>query len=92
MDGSVEKTTMRMHYGPYEFLVMSFGLCNGPSTFTMLMNLVFHDKLDKFLIIYIDGIFIYSKSVKEHARHLEYVMQKPKENDLYANRATNEFA
>lgn len=83
---------MRMHYGSYEFLVMLFGLCNGPSTFITLMNLVFRDKLDKFLIIYIDGIFIYSKSVEEHARHLEYVMQKPKENDLYANRATSEFA
>jgi hypothetical protein len=40
---------------------MLFGLCNGPSTFTTLVNLVFHDKLDEFLVIYIDGIFIYSK-------------------------------
>jgi len=82
---------MRTHYGSYEFLVMSFGLCNAPSTFTTFMNLVFHDKLDEFLIIYIDAILIYSKSMEEHFRHLEYVMQKLKENDMYANNATNEF-
>jgi len=57
----------------------------------MFMNLVFHDKLDDFLIIYIDAIFIYSKSMEEHARHLEYLMQKLKENALYANEVTNEF-
>jgi hypothetical protein len=56
------------------------------------MNLVFHDKLDEFLIIYIDAILIYSKLVEENVRHLEYVMQKLKENDLYANKVTHEFA
>ncbi len=92
MDGDVEKTTMKTHYGSYEFLVMLFGLCNAPSTFTALMNLVFHDKLDEFLIIYIDDILIYSKSVEEHVGHLEYVLQKLKENNLYANKAKSEFA
>jgi beta-lactamase superfamily II metal-dependent hydrolase len=56
------------------------------------MNSVFHDKLDKFLIIYIDDILIYSNSTKEHIGHLEYVLQKLKENDLYANKTKNEFA
>jgi hypothetical protein len=83
---------MRMHYGLYEFLVILFGLCNAPSTFTTFMNLVVHDKLDEFLIIYIDGILIYFKSAEEHARHLEYVIQKLKENNLYANKATSKFA
>jgi hypothetical protein len=65
---------MRMRDGSYEFLVMLFGLCNAPSTFITLMNSIFHDKLDKFLIIYIDDIFIYYKSVEEHVGHLEYVL------------------
>ncbi len=88
----MEKMTMRMQYGSYEFLGMLFGLCNGPSNFTTLMNLVFHDKMDEFLIIYIDDIFMYSKLVEEHTRHMEYVMQKLKENDLYVNNAMSEFA
>jgi uncharacterized protein YlbG (UPF0298 family) len=62
------------------------------STFATFMNSVFHNKLEEFLIIYIDDIFIYSKSAKEHFGHLEYVLQKLKENDLYANKTKNEFA
>jgi hypothetical protein len=91
MDGNVEKTTMKMRYGSYEFLVMLFGLCNAPSTFITLMNSIFHDKLDKFLIIYINDIFTYFKSVEDHARHLEYVLQRLKENNLNANKAKSKF-
>jgi hypothetical protein len=71
MDGNVEKTTMMICYGSYEFLVMSFKLCNAPSTFTTFMNSIFHDNLDKFLIIYIDDIFKNSKFTKKHAEHIE---------------------
>jgi len=55
------------------------------------MNFIFHEKLDKFVIVYIDDIFIYSKTAKEHARHLEYVLRKLKENQFFANYAKNEF-
>ncbi len=51
----------------YEFMVMPFGLCNAPLTFTTLMNSIFHEKLDKFMIIYINDIFVYSKIVEKHA-------------------------
>ncbi len=61
MDANVEKMTMRTKYGFCEFMVMLFGLCNVPSTFTILMNLIFHDKLDEFISIYIDDILVYSK-------------------------------
>ena len=61
--------------GP-EFLVMPFGLCNAPATFTMLMNNIFYEYLDDFVIIYIDDILVYSKTAKEHAEHLEKVFQK----------------
>jgi hypothetical protein len=57
-----------------------------------MTNSIFHDKLDKFLIIYIDDILIYSKLAKEHVRHLEYVLQKVKENELHANKTKSEFA
>jgi hypothetical protein len=69
-DMDVEKTTMRTRYGYYEFLVMSFGLCNASSNFSTLMNLIFHEKLDEFMIIYIDDILVYSKSAKEYMTHL----------------------
>ncbi len=90
-DGDMEKTTMKTHYGSYEFLMMPFGFCNAPSTFTTLMNSVFHDKLDKFLIIYIDYIHIYFKSTEKHIEQLKYVLQKLKENHLYVNKAKSEF-
>jgi hypothetical protein len=69
---------MKTKYDSYEFLVMSFGLCNTSSTFTTLMNLIFHKNLNEFMIIYIDDISMYSKSTKEHATHLEFVLQKLK--------------
>ncbi len=67
---------MRTKYGLYEFQMMPFGLCNAPSMFTTLMNSIFHEKLDKFMIIYIDDIFVYSKIVEKHVEHLEYVLNK----------------
>jgi hypothetical protein len=70
----MEETTMETHYGSYEFLVMSFGLCNAPSTFTTFKNSVFHDKLDEFLFIYIDDIHICSKLVEKHIENLKYVL------------------
>jgi hypothetical protein len=72
MDEDVEKTVMKTGYGSYEFLVMPFGLCNAPSMFTTFMNSIFHEKLDGFMIIYIDDILVYSKTTKEHVEHLEY--------------------
>jgi hypothetical protein len=88
-DANVEKMAMRTRYGSYEFLAMSFWLCNAPSAFTTLMNSIFHEKLDVFVIISIDDILVYSKSIEEHVTHLEFVLQKFKENKLYANWAKN---
>ena len=82
--GDEEKTACRTRYGSFEFLVMPFGLCNAPATFTTLMNNIFHEYLDDFVIIYIDGILVYSKTAEEHAEHLEKVFQKLRSNKLYA--------
>ncbi len=64
MNENVEKTIMRTMYGSYEFMAMPFGLCNTSSTFTTLMNSISHAKLNKFMIIYIDNILAYSKTIE----------------------------
>jgi hypothetical protein len=88
----VEKTTMRTKYGSCEFLMVPFGLCNAPLMFTTLMDSIFHEKLNKFVIIYIDDILVYSKMTKKHAEHLEYVLSKLLENIILANKSKGEFA
>nr|XP_028959989.1 uncharacterized protein LOC114825437 [Malus domestica] len=80
----VPKITFRTRYGHYEFLVMPFELTNASAAFMDLMNRVFHPYLDKFLIVFIDDILVYSKSEANHARHLCLVLKKLKENQLYA--------
>jgi len=67
---------MQTKYGFYEILVMPFGLCNIPSTFTTLMNSFFHEKLDKFVIIYIDDILVNSKIIEKYVEHLKRVLNK----------------
>ena len=63
-------------YGLYEFMVMSFGLTNAPAYFMYLMNSVFMDYLDKFVVVFIDDILIYSKNEQEHEEHLRKVLQR----------------
>ena len=65
-DGDIPKTAFRTRYGHYEFLVMSFGLTNALVAFMDLMNRVFHEYLDSFIIVFINEILIYSKSKEEH--------------------------
>jgi hypothetical protein len=66
----VPKTAFSTRYGLYEYLVMSFGLTNAPAYFMYLMNSVFMSELEKFVVVFIDDILIYSKSEEEHAQHL----------------------
>ncbi|CAL1410109.1 unnamed protein product [Linum trigynum] len=90
-DGSIPKTAFRTRYGHYEFLVMPFGLTNAPAAFMALMNRVLHEYLDKFVIVFIDDILIYSKSEKDHEEHLTVVLQKLKEEELYAKFSKCDF-
>jgi len=76
VDEDVEKMAMKTMYGSYGFLVMPFGLCNALSTFITFTDSIFHEKLDEFMIIYIDDILVYSKIAEEHTNYLEYVMSK----------------
>ncbi|KAL4030283.1 hypothetical protein IC575_008519 [Cucumis melo] len=73
-DGDVPKTAFRSRYGHYEFIVMSFGLTNAPAVFMDLMNRVFREFLDTFVIVFIDDILIYSKTEAEHEEHLRRVL------------------
>jgi hypothetical protein len=80
----IPKTAFTMRYGLFEYLVMSFGLTNAPVHFTYLMNSVFMAELDKFVVVFIDDILIYSKNEEEHARHLRIVLTRLREHQLYA--------
>jgi hypothetical protein len=80
----IPKTAFSTRYGLYEFTVMSFGLTNAPAYFINLMNKVFMEYLDKFVVVFIDDILIYSKNDSEHEEHLRMVLQKLRDNQLYA--------
>ncbi|KAL0551545.1 hypothetical protein IC582_010634 [Cucumis melo] len=90
-DGDVPKTAFRSRYGHYEFIVMSFGLTNAPAVFMDLMNRVFREFLDTFVIVFIDDILIYSKTEAEHEEHLRIVLQTLRDNKLYAKFSKCEF-
>jgi hypothetical protein len=87
----IPKTAFITKYGLYEFTVMSFGLTNAPAFFMNLMNNVFMDYLDKFVVVFIDDILIYSQSKEEHADHLRMVLQRLREHQLYAKLSKCEF-
>ncbi|KAM2869733.1 hypothetical protein FF1_017608 [Malus domestica] len=87
----VPKTAFRTHYGHYEFLVMPFGLTNAPAAFMRLMNKVFQQYLDKFVIVFIDDILVYSKSKADHIRHLNLVLKKLREHQLYVKFSKCQF-
>jgi hypothetical protein len=72
----IPKTAFSTRYGLYEYLVMSFRLTNAPAHFMYLMNSIFIAELDKFVVVFIDGILIYSKNVEEHEGHLCIVLQR----------------
>ena len=81
---SVPLTAFRTRYGSYEFPVMPFGLSNAPAYFMDLMNRVFRDYLDSFVIVFIDDILVYSKDEASHAIHLRKVLELLREYDLRA--------
>jgi hypothetical protein len=87
----VPKIAFRTCYGHYEFLVMFFRLTNAPAVFMDTMNRVFHDYLDRFTVIFIDDILIYSKTSKEHEEHLHKVLERLRSEKLYAKLEKCEF-
>ena len=87
----IEKTAFNTKYGQFEYLVMPMGACNSPATFQSLMNEIFHDCIDEFLVVYIDDLLVFSKDEESHYRHLEIVLKRLKEHELYVSPKKCEF-
>ena len=87
----IQKTAFRTRYGHYEYSVMPFGVTNAPGVFMEYMNRIFHPYLDKFVVVFIDDILVYSKSEEEHAEHLRVVLGVLREKKLFAKLSKCEF-
>nr|CAB3451516.1 unnamed protein product [Digitaria exilis] len=87
----IPKTAFTTRYGLFEFTVVSFGLTNAPAYFMNMMNKVFMDELDKFVVVFIDDILIFSETEEEHEEHLRIVLEKLRQNQLYAKFNKCEF-
>lgn len=84
-------TAFRTRYGHFEHCVMPFGLSNAPAAFQRMMNSIFHDMLDEFVVIYLDDILIFSDTEEQHEDHLRRVLRQLQENKLMAKREKCEF-
>ena len=89
--GEEWKTAFRTRFGLFEYRVMPFGLTNAPATFQHLMNNIFHDLLDKCVIIYLDDILVYSSNDSDHRHHVRQVLRRLRTNKLYAKHDKCEF-
>jgi hypothetical protein len=87
----IPKTAFSTQYGLFEYLVMSFGLTNAPTHFMYLMNSVFMLELDRFMVVVIDDILVYSQNEEEHADHLRNVLTQLHDKQLYAKFSKCEF-
>jgi hypothetical protein len=90
-ESDIPKTAFHTWYGLYEYTVMSFELTNAPAYLMYLMNKVFMEYLDRFVIVFIDDILIFSKTMEEYEEHLRLVLEKLRSNQLYAKFSKCEF-
>ena len=90
-EGDVQKTAFKTRWGLYEYLVMPFGVTNAPAQFMNMMNDLLGEYLDRFVLVLLDDILIYSATVDQHTEHMCQVLQKLKEHRLYAKASKCEF-
>jgi hypothetical protein len=91
-EADVEKAAFRTRYGHYEFIVMPFGLTNAPATFQNLMNHTVREFLDRFVVVYLHDILVYSKDLEEHVAHLRAVLERLRQQQLYGKHSKCDFA
>ena len=89
--GDCEKTAFVTRYGLFKYTVLPLGLCNAPSTFQCLMNSVMHGFIDKFVLVYLDDVLVYSNNEVEHEAHLRQVFDRLREHKLQAKLKKCEF-
>jgi hypothetical protein len=89
--GDIEKTAFTTRYGQFEFLVLPFGLTGAPATFMHLMNRVLDAFIDRFVVVYLDDILIYSRNLHEHEQHVRAVLEQLRKHKLYAKESKCEF-
>ena len=90
-DADVVKTVFRIRYGYFEFFVMFFGLTNVSAVFMDLMNRVFSEYIDRFVIVFIDDILVYSRSKREYKEYLRFVLQRLRDSQFYVKFSKCEF-
>jgi hypothetical protein len=90
-ESDIPKTAFRTRYGLYKYTVLSFGLTNAPTYFMYLMNKMFMEYLEKFVVVFINDILLFSKTEEEHEKHLRMVLEKLRSNQLYAKFSKCEF-
>ena len=91
-EGGIHKTAFQTHHGHFEYKVMTYGVTGGPATFQGVMNEILEPVLRKFVLVFIDDILIYSKTLEEHAKHLELVFDIPQKNQLKVKKSKCMFA
>jgi hypothetical protein len=90
-DADIPKTCIRTRYGSFEFLVMPLGLTNAPSTFQAVMNDVFREYLDDFVMVYFDYFLIFSRTEEDHFRHVKSILERLRQHKLFAKLPNCEF-
>lgn len=91
-EGNEAKTTYVTRYRAFEFLVMHFGLNTAPATFCTLMNQLFKEHLDKFVIVYLENIVVYNQMLEEYVKHIQTIFIILRENTLFVQREKCYFA
>ncbi len=89
--GDEWKTAFRTHYRHFEYTVIPFGLTNAPAVFQHLMNDIFQEYMDEFVVVYLDDILIFSKNQEDHDKHVRLVLAMLQEHGLYAKLEKCEF-
>ena len=90
-ESNIEKTAFVSRYGSFEYLVMPFGLCNAPATFQRIMNTILRDGLDKFVLVFLDDILVYSRMREEHIQHLCSILSRLRSEKFYGRLAKCDF-